>query len=84
MKNRKFVGDGLGAIGWNIETYTSEVFSKGQPQFWAEFHYSDGYHSYSWDKKDCETILNEMTKFLNEATKKEAEFKAKYKKKAKK
>ena len=84
MKNRKFLGDGLAAIGWDIQTYTSKIFSVGDPKFWAEFTYCDGYHSYNWDIKDCQEMVKEMNKFLNEATKKEAEFNAKHKKKAKK
>jgi len=84
MKNRKFLGDNLAAIGWDIQTYTSKIFSAGDPQFWAEFTYCDGYHSYSWDIKDCKEMIKEMNKFLDEATKKEADFNAKHKKKAKK
>jgi hypothetical protein len=84
MKNRKFIGDRLAAIGWDIETYTSKVFSKGEPQFWAEFTYCDGYHSYSWDIKDCQTMVNEMTKFIIEATLKQDEFNKKFKTKVKK
>ena len=84
MKNRKFIDDRLAAIGWDIETYTSKLFNKGDPQFWAEFTYSDGYHSYSWDVKNCQIMVNEMIKFIKEATIKEHEFKEKFKKKVKK
>lgn len=84
MKNRKFIGDGLEAMGWDIETYTSKLFDKGEPCFWSEFSYTTGYATISWDLKGAKKLAEELTKFINEATKKEAEFNSKYKKKAKK
>ena len=84
MKNRKFIGDGLEATAWDIETYTSKLFDKGIPKFWAEFTYTTGHSVVNWNLKETKNIVQEMTKFINEATKKEAEFSAKHKKKVKK
>ena len=85
MKNRKFIHkDGLECIGWDIQTYTSKLFDTTAPQFWAEFTYTNGYHQISFDIESASVMAKELTKFVIEATKKEEEFKNKYKKKGKK
>ena len=83
MKNRKFIGDSLQSCGWEIETYTSKIL-EGKPCFYAEFSYSSGYHTIHWDLKDARILAEQLTKFINEATKKEYEFNEKHKKKGKK
>jgi hypothetical protein len=81
MKNRKFIGkDGLEAIGWTIETYISKVFDAGTTHFYAEFSYTNGHTTLNFDIESAKEVANELTKFINEATKKEAEFKVKQKK----
>ena len=89
MKNRKFIGENLEAIGWDIETYTSKLFDN-KPCFWAEFSYSTGHTTINWDLPQAKKLAEELTKFINEASIKEHEFKEKqklpklFKKKAKK
>lgn len=81
MKNRKFINkDGFEAVGWDIETYTSKIFDDGKQCFWAEFNYTNGYHTFNFDLESAKVVAQELTKFINEATKKEAEFKVKQKK----
>lgn len=85
MKQRKFIGkEGLECIGWDIQTYTSKLFEDSGPQFWAEFSYTNGHNRFDFDIETAKLMANELTKFVNEATKKEAEFKNKFKKKGKK
>lgn len=85
MKNRKFIGkNNLECVGWEIETYSSQVFDAGKECFWAEFSYTNGHNMVNFDLETAKTLANELTKFINEATKKEAEFKNKQKKKGKK
>ena len=79
MKNRKFIGDQLESCGWDIETYNSQLF-EGKPMFWAEFSYTDGFNTFVMDVKKSMKLAEELTKFINEATKKESEFKKKAKK----
>ena len=89
MKGRKFIGDGLESVGWDIETYTSKLFDE-KPMFWAEFSYSTGYATINLDLPLAKKLAEELTKFINEASIKEHEFKEKqklpklFKKKAKK
>lgn len=89
MKNRKFIGENFEAIGWDIETYTSKLFDEKEC-FWAEFSYSTGHTTVNWDLPQAKKLAEELTKFINEASIKEHEFKEKqklpklFKKKAKK
>ena len=89
MKNRKFIGENLESIGWEIETYTSRIFDE-KLCFYAEFSYSTGYTTINWDLPQAKKVAEELTKFINEASIKEHEFKEKqklpklFKKKAKK
>jgi stalled ribosome rescue protein Dom34 len=81
MKNRKFIGkDGLQAICWDIETYTSKLFDAGKACFFAEFSYSTGYHTMNLDLDTAIEVNKELTKFIIEAVKKQEEFKSKQKK----
>lgn len=80
MKNRKFIGENLESIGWDIETYTSKLFDEGKPCFWAEFTYTSGHSYFNFDLPQAKKMAEELTKFINEATKKELEFKNKQKK----
>ena len=73
MKNRKFIGENLESCGWDIETYNSQLFD-GNPMFWAEFSYTDGFNTFVMDLKKSMKLAEELTKFINEATKKEGEF----------
>ena len=90
MKNRKFIADNLESIGWDIQVYTSKLFDDIGPQFWAEFSYSTGHTTVNWDLPQAKKLAEELTKFINEASIKEHEFKEKqklpklFKKKAKK
>jgi hypothetical protein len=85
MKNRKFIGkDGLEAVGWTIETYTSKVFDVGNPHFYAEFTYTNGHNTFNLDIESATELMNELGKFVIQGKTKEVEFKNKFKKKAKK
>jgi hypothetical protein len=81
MKNRKFIGkEGLQSVGWDIETYTSKLFEDNKVCFWAEFSYSNGYHTMNLDLDQAIEINKELTKFIIQAVKKQEEFKNKQKK----
>lgn len=80
MNNRKFMGDGLEVTAWNIETYISTILDEGEPQFWAEFTYTNGYHTVNWDLEQALLLKEELTNFINEATKKKNEFEIEHKK----
>ena len=78
MKNRKFIGENLESIGWDIETYTSRIFDE-KLCFYAEFSYSTGHTTVNWDLPQAKKLAEELTKFINEASIKEHEFKEKQK-----
>jgi hypothetical protein len=81
MKNRKFIGkDSFEATGWDIQTYTSKLFTDDKQCFWAEFSYSNGYHTFNLDLETAIEVNKELTKFIIEAVKKQEEFKNKFKK----
>lgn len=84
MKNRKFIGNGLESVGWDMEVYTSKLFEDGKPMFWAEFSYTTGYTTVDWDLPQAKKLAEELTKFINQASIKEHEFNEKYNKKGKK
>ena len=80
MKNRKFIGDQLESCGWEIETYTSQLF-EGKPTFWAEFSYTNGHQTFNLDLKQATDLAQELCKFIVEGTKKQLEFDDKHTKK---
>jgi hypothetical protein len=81
MKNRKFIGkDSFEATGWDIQTYISKILDNGKLCFWAEFSYSNGHHTFNLDLDQAKAVATELTKFINEASIKEHDFKEKQKK----